>query len=94
MKFLNFFIILIFLQSCSFDNKSGIWINKNKQTEKSDLFKDFKVLTTKNSNFKKVIPFKGNFIFKLNVPFNNLEWLDNFYDKSWAAHHFRYYWDR
>ena len=90
MKFLNFFIILIFLQSCSFDNKSGIWINKNKQTEKSDLFKDFKVLTTKNSNFKKVIPFKGNFIFKLNVPFNNLEWLDNFYDKSNNFTNFNY----
>ena len=82
MKFLNFLTILIFLQSCSFDNKSGIWINQNSSVKKNELFKDFKVLTTRNSNFDKVIPFEGNFTFKLNAPFSNSEWLDNFYDRS------------
>jgi hypothetical protein len=90
VKFFSLLIILIFLQSCSFDNKSGIWIDNNTSDKDIDLFKDFKVLNTRNSNFDKVVPFEGNFTFKLNVPFNNSNWLDNYYDKTNNFTNFNY----
>ena len=57
MKLLIFFIILIFLQNCSFDNKTGIWKNEKIFSKKeNDLFKDLETLNTKNDSFNKIIP--------------------------------------
>ena len=83
MRFLGFFIILVFLQNCSFDDKSGIWKNENNISDKKeDQFKDFKVLSTRNSSFNKIIPYKENLKFIINKPKKNLNWLDIFYDKT------------
>ena len=47
MKMKNYIFIfnfIFFYQSCSFDNKSGIWKNeKNQNNKKKKLFKDLKL---------------------------------------------------
>ena len=54
MKFLNFLIILIlFLQNCSFDNKTGIWINQNEASiNENKVFDDFKVSSSKKAFYQ------------------------------------------
>ena len=44
MKYLFVFVIIFIINSCSFDNKSGIWKNENLITNNkdNDIFKDFK----------------------------------------------------
>ena len=62
MKLIYSVVILLFLNNCSFDNKTGIWNNANESfDEKNDLFKDFKTLSTNNSSFNKVVKIKENF---------------------------------
>ena len=42
MKFLNILILILFLQNCSFDQKSGIWKNDDTNTDSNNkIFKDF-----------------------------------------------------
>ena len=65
MKLFQLFLILIIFQSCSFDNKSGIWKNESKIiTENNDEFSQFKYLVTTNRHYKKEIKIKDNFNFK------------------------------
>jgi hypothetical protein len=91
MKLLHVLFVLIFLQHCSFDNKSGIWKNNNISSQKNnDTFKDFKTLSTSNKSFKKTIPLDRNFQFKLNNAINNFEWKDIYYDKSNNYNNFKY----
>ena len=60
-----------------------IWKNENNISDKKeDQFKDFKVLSTRNSSFNKIIPYKENLKFIINKPKKNLNWLDIFYDKT------------
>ena len=43
MKLFYLLIVLFILNSCSFDDKSGIWQNENQVSKKEDfVFKDFK----------------------------------------------------
>ena len=57
-KFLNFFLLFVFIANCSLDTKSNIWtknkkIVKEKQKTIKLLFKDEKPLDTEfNPNFK------------------------------------------
>ena len=54
MKFVFSVLIIIFLQNCSFDNKSGIWKNENSITKKDDeFFKDFENINFSNQEFEK-----------------------------------------
>ena len=50
-------IIFIFVSShCSFDNKSGIWKNSDTiDVKKTDRFKDFETLYTKEKSFNQTI---------------------------------------
>ena len=50
--------ILLILNGCSFDNKSGIWKSENITDKSSDLFSEFETLSNENDNFDKVINFK------------------------------------
>ena len=68
MKFFLILIFLFFFQNCSFDNKSGIWENENKVSDKNKLFKDFEALSTKDSIFNKEILFKKDSQLKLENP--------------------------
>ena len=83
MKFLNILILILFLQHCSFDQKSGIWKNENSNTEsKKNIFKDFEKLSSTNELFDQIIKVDEKFTFKLSDPVNNLEWSDIFFDKT------------
>ena len=83
MKLLNVFIVLILLQSCSFDNKTGIWNNeKNLSKKENNIFKDFESLNTKNETFDSIIPVDGNFKFKITKIISNYEWKDIYYDQT------------
>ena len=49
MKLLYSLIVLLFLNSCSFDNKTGIWKNNSeilvKEDNNENILKDFKTLS-------------------------------------------------
>ena len=52
MRFFYCILLLFFFQSCSFDNKSGIWKNSDQQKKNEDInFKDFETITQANKNF-------------------------------------------
>ena len=91
MRLFFVFFIFVALQSCSFDNKSGIWKNINeKTTNKEKLPKDFKKLTSKTESFNKIIPFSGKHKFNLSKPINNFKWTDIFYDQTNNLSNFQY----
>ena len=54
MKLFFILFFLFFLNSCSFDNKTGIW-NNDKVTKQKDkiIFKDFKKIANSQSEFNK-----------------------------------------
>lgn len=91
MKLFYLLIILIFFNNCSFDNKTGIWKNKNIiSKEESDIFSEFEKLSNFNSSFNKIIQRPENFIFKMQASFTNSEWKEVFYNKSNNYKNFKY----
>ena len=91
MKFFYILIILILFQSCSFDNKSGIWKNDNIiSKEDNDIFKEFENLSSSTSTFNQIIPISKNFTFKITSPGKNFEWKDIFYNKNNNYKNFEY----
>jgi len=69
MKLLNVFIVLVLLQNCSFDNKTGIWKNEKDFSKKEiNIFKDFQSLGAKNETFNSIIPVDSNLKFKITQP--------------------------
>ena len=87
-----FLIILLILSNCSFDNKTGIWKNKNSSliSKQENRFKDFKRLYTEEESFNDIIePSKD-----LNIPISktkvNLKWRDEFYKDSNNFDNFSY----
>ena len=73
--------ILLILNGCSFDNKSGIWKSENITDKSSDLFSEFETLSNENDNFDKVINFKNNFTLSLPKKINNKKWLEKNYNQ-------------
>ena len=66
MKILFLVLIIIFLQNCSFDNKTGIWKNENfNKDEKENIFRDFEKFSTKTEHFNKIINIKKNYVINL-----------------------------
>ncbi len=91
MKCFTVLIICLTLSSCSFDNKTGIWKNeKNDIDDQSNIFKDFKTVTTFENKFNKVIPFDNKNKFQLLKPINNLEWNDEFFGLNNNLKNFQY----
>ena len=91
MKLFYALIIIFCLQNCSFDNKTGIWKNENNLTKKeSDLFKEFKALSSSNESFNSIILPKKNYKIKLSNSINNLEWNDIFYNQTNNSKNFKY----
>ena len=84
MKLFNIIIILIFLQACSFDSKTGIWKdNSNPEEIKDNVFKDFESVKTNNIiSFKEIIQIEDNFKFFSISPVVNNSWYDVFYKKN------------
>ena len=88
---LFFLIILLLLNGCSFDNKSGIWKNeKNINSEKNNIFKDFKNLSIEIEKFDKTILSDKNFEFSISKKINNLSWNDIFFNSSNNLKNFEY----
>ena len=91
MKLFYALIILFLFQSCSFDNKTGIWKSENNiPEEKKDLFEEFSTLKSLNKSYNELIPIKKNFKFKLTTPIVNYEWKDVFYNQTNNFKNFRY----
>ena len=91
MKLFYTLFILIFLQNCSFDNKSGIWKNENTVSKKErDLFKDFETLNVSNQGFKNTIPIPKNFRFNKFALLDNKNWNDTLFDETNNLKNLRY----
>ena len=89
-KILILILVLIFTQ-CSFDNKSGIWKNKNTlNTSKESRFKDFETLYTKEKIFASLIPAPKNLTIELDQIKNATSWLNELYQESNNLDNFSY----
>ena len=91
MKSILVLLALIFFQSCSFDNKSGIWINENDGFEtKDNSYKEFKTLSSLDQTFNEKIEIDKNFKFNLSKKIINQEWKDIFYNQTNNLDNFNY----
>ena len=82
MKFI-ILILLSFLSSCSFDNKTGIWNNENISVKKNKkVLDEFKTLSSNQILFDKILPLKDSYKFKKISLTDGVEWKDIFYDKT------------
>ena len=81
MKLFQLFLILIIFQSCSFDNKSGIWKSENSISFKEkEKFSDFKTLSNITQTFNKTVLIDKNFNFKKIERESNSIWTDIFFN--------------
>ena len=92
MKLLYPIITLFLFNSCSFDNKSGIWKNNNEISNKKivSVFKDFKKIKSSNEIFDKTVEVDREFKFKINNPSVSLSWKDKFYSPNNSLKNFKY----
>ena len=91
MKILLIFSILFLVQSCSFDNKSGIWKSETSISKvDKDTFEQFKRISSTEDSFKKEINIKNNYIFNLPISSENDNWNDIFFNKSNNTKNFKY----
>ena len=91
MKSILVLLALIFFQSCSFDNKSGIWTNENDGFEtKDNSYKEFKTLSSLDQTFNEKIEIDKNFKFNLSKKIINQEWKDIFYNQTNNLDNFNY----
>ena len=84
MKIIFCILVIILLQNCSFDNKSGIWKNSSEEIKKtSENFKDFKKIVLENENFfNEIIDIDKDFKFFLTKPLSPTKWNDFFFDSN------------
>jgi len=91
MRLLYILIFSILLQSCSFDNKSGIWKNENEVlVQKNNPLSNFESLSYVEEQFDKIVPFDGNSKIKISNTVSNLKWSDIFYNKINNFDNFKY----
>ncbi len=91
MRLLYILIFSILLQSCSFDNKSGIWKNENEVlVQKNDPLSNFESLSYVKEQFDKIVPFDGNSKIKISNTVSNLKWSDIFYNQINNYDNFKY----
>ena len=81
MKFIFILSSIIYFSSCSFDNKSGIWISENQNIKKKN-FSEFETLVSSKEVFNEIIIPKKNFNFESLENKRNLDWSDIYYDES------------
>ena len=91
MKLFLFLIILYLLQSCSFDDKSGIWKNDSFITEKKEDVKDgFNDLVISSDTFNQIILINNKKKFTLSTPKNTKIWQDIYFNKSNNSENFSF----
>ena len=82
MKLFFALIILFLLNSCSFDNKSGIWENKNISSYEKNIFKEFKEISNTEEIYNITIPISEKYIFSLTQPIKNNSWNDIYFSSK------------
>ena len=90
MRIVYFFLLIFFLNACSFDNRSGIWENENNRNQKKSYLKDFETITSSKSKFNKIISKDDSFTFKLPKQIINNGWKDIFYNQTNNFVNFKY----
>ena len=90
MKIFFILFIFIFLQNCSFDNKTGIWNNSGSIEVADERFKDFKTLNNEKKSFNQIIEPVDNFKPNLEKILINFKWNDEFYNDSNNSKNFSY----
>ena len=91
MKSRFILIILIFLNNCSFDTKSGIWKSDNVNTKKKDdIFKDFENVSISDNIFDKIILLKNSNKIKISPAINNLKWQDIYFSDENNLKNFKF----
>ena len=86
-----FIILTIFLNNCSFDNKSGIWKSESGSFQKDDrIFRDFKKIQSTNKLYDKTKSVDSNFIFSLGESFKTTRWNDIYYENTNNYKNFSY----
>ena len=90
MRLFYILLTIIFLQSCSFDNKSGIWKNENMPPEIDEKFDQLESVVTVAPNFEKIIKVKEDYKFRLSKKVLNKNWSDIYYNSSNNYKNFEY----
>tara|TARA_Y100000591_G_scaffold300707_1_gene294387 strand:- start:3974 stop:5296 length:1323 start_codon:yes stop_codon:yes gene_type:complete len=81
MKLVLILFIFLCFSSCSFDNKSGIWINENQNLKKEEKFSELETLISSKESFNEIVKLDKNFNFKNLESKRNLNWSDIFYNE-------------
>ena len=95
MKLFFVVIIYIFLNHCSFDDKTGIWKSNNNISKKEkNLFEEFKTLSGREEYFEQEIVIKKNYT--INLPKKNISknWNDIYYGQTNNTENFSYILDK
>ena len=82
MRFLYSALIIIFLQSCSFDDKTGIWNNENRNKKENDTFKNFKKISISDKLFEETVILNKNFKFQISEAKKNKRWNESFFSSN------------
>lgn len=90
IKFFLFFLSIVSLMSCSFDNKSGIWSSNIKQTKQIERFEDFETIFTDQQTFNSIIKAPNNLEISIEAIIKNKKWLDEYYQNSNNTKNFSY----
>ena len=91
MKFFLLYLMLIFLNNCSFDDKSGIWKNdSNIYKNKKDSFSQFKSISTSIDPFNEIIQIKKDYKFKLSKKINPTSWKQIYFNQNNNLNNFEY----
>ena len=91
MKLYFILIILLFLNNCSFDNKSGIWKSDNIISNKErNIFKDFKKISISKDIFDKIVPYTNKDKLKILPSINNLKWQDIYFNEENNLKNFKF----
>ena len=93
MKLFFALSLILFLNHCSFDNKTGIWKNEDivvKKNKKDQIFKGFNKISKINDSFDQVIAATSNKELNLPPPKTNELWNDIFYSQTNNSLNFNY----
>ena len=92
MKLAYRFLIFILFINCSFDNKTGIWKNENKEilNQAKNPFSDFKTLSSLKETFNQEIFLEKKTKINISPARTNLEWKDIFFNKNNNSNNFTY----
>ena len=91
MKIFLLYLMLIFLNNCSFDDKSGIWKNdSNIHKNKKDSFSQFKSISTSIDPFNEIIQIKKDYKFKLSKKITPTSWKQIHFNQNNNLNNFKY----